>query len=41
METVAPTSCAKQETLAKTIDSSAFVAILTEYGNLLENLECF
>ena len=36
VETVAPTSCAKQEALAKTIDSSAFVVMLTEWGNLLE-----
>ena len=41
VETVAPTSCAKQELLAKKIDSGALVVVLADYGNLLENLEAF
>lgn len=36
VETVAPTSNANQEVLAKKIDSGALVVILAEYGNLLE-----
>lgn len=36
METVAPTSCAKQEILVEEIDGGAFVAVLTVCGNLLE-----
>jgi hypothetical protein len=41
METVAPTSCAKQETLTEKIDGGALVVVLPAWGNLLENLECF
>lgn len=41
METVAPISCAKQESVTGEIDGGAPVAVLPAYGNLLENLECF
>lgn len=36
METVAPTSCAKQEIWAEEIDGGAFVVVLAVCGNLLE-----
>ena len=36
VETVAPTSCAKQEILAEKIDSGALVVVLAVCGNLLE-----
>jgi hypothetical protein len=41
METVAPTSCAKQETFTAKIDGGALMVVLPAWGNLLENLECF
>jgi hypothetical protein len=36
METVAPTSCAKQAILMEKIDSGALVMVLADCGNLLE-----